>query len=256
MNKPFVLAVANRKGGTGKTTTVVNLAAEFAMRGARTLVIDLDTQGHAGLGLGVASRKGAPAAHHIFRFADWPLAEAVVASAYERLAVIPADQDFDCLGVEADTRRLSAQLQGEAFRDYDVILLDTPPSLDIILISAMSAAQGVLVPLTPHFLSAEGVRQLSRLFFRVASTLNPSLKLLGLLPVMVDRRVKLHNEVIAEMQREFGAHRLMRGVRPDIKLAEAFSMMKPISVYAPKSRGAMDYRLLAGDLSVLWGGAA
>lgn len=253
MREPYVLVVSNRKGGTGKTTSVVNLAAEWAARGIRTLVIDLDTQGHAGIGLGIVPGTGAATAHRLFLDPDFDLWSAAMPTDDACLACIPADPLFDGSGASREPDILAKALRraGGASR-FDVIIIDTPPSLDFLLTNAMAAADGVLVPMVPHALAAEGVKQLSRLFFRIATTVNPGLKMLGLLPVMVNSRVNHQRDVLRGVTRQFGAERVLRGIRSDIALAEAFASGKPIRSHAPRSRGAMDYFLLADELPRLW----
>lgn len=249
---PFVLSVSNRKGGSGKSTTVVNLAAEWAASGRRVLVVDLDTQGHAGLGLGLTAARGQPTAHDLFRRPEVDLIAAARPSAWPGLSCVPADPLFEGEGCR-DPDLLARQLRRpELAERFDLILLDTPPSLDFLLINALTAADGVLIPMLPHVLSAEGVSQLSRLFFRVARTSNPDLRLLGILPVMVNPRINHHQDSLAAVTRQFGAERMMRGIRSDIALAESFAAGQPARVYAPRSRGAMDYFLLAGDLAQVW----
>ena len=166
MAGPLIISVSNRKGGSGKSTTVVNLAAEWARRGARVLVIDMDTQGHAGLGLGITVPKGTPTVHHLFKDGGGDLCSAVIGTDWPNLSCVPADDLFDGVDFSPGLDVLSSQLRSADFqRNYDFIILDTPPSLDFILMNAMAAADGVLVPLLPHTLSAEGVKQLARLFF-------------------------------------------------------------------------------------------
>jgi len=253
LEESLVVSIANRKGGTGKTTTTVNLAAEFASRGFRVLVIDMDTQGHSALGLGVSAPAGAASVHRLFQDPTFELSQALLPTQLERVSLIPADQEYDAIAADQRPNLLAEQLRQEGLLErFDMILIDTPPSLDSILINAMQASHGVLVPLLPHFLSAEGVRQLIRLFFKVATGGNPRLKLFGLVPVMFDRRVRLHKEVLEDMRVQFGAQRVLRPIRADIRLAEAFASSKPVRDYAPKSRGAMDYHLLTEELLSFW----
>jgi len=256
MTEPFVLAVSNRKGGSGKTTTSVNLAAEWSSRGLRTLVVDLDTQGHAGFGLGITPVKGAPTAHDIFRAQGFDLSSAVLPTAWPNLWCAPADFLYDGTdgsGNGGEAGLLAARLRDPRIWDaYDIIVLDTPPSLDQVLLNAMAAADGVLIPMLPHALSAEGVKQLARLFYRVASSSNTGLKVIGLLPVMASGRINHHRSVIADVTKQFGPERVLRGIRADIQLAEAFAARRPIRAYAPRSRGALDYSLLADELAKLW----
>lgn len=254
--RPYVLMVCNRKGGTGKTTTAVNLAAELAARERRVLLVDLDTQGHAALGVGLpAPEKGTPTVHGLFGDPDRRLADAVRPTGYDRLWAAPADPLFDGIGVPGDPGRLARELRGADMAEaFDIVVLDTPPSLDIVSTNAMVAAHDVLIPVVPHALGLEGVHQLIRLIFRTASDANPDLRLLGLLPVMLDARVNLHRTIMQEIVKHFGAMRVFRGIRSDIRLAEAFHARQPIRAFAPKCRGALDYHHLADELARHWAG--
>jgi chromosome partitioning protein len=137
--------------------------------------------------------------------------------------------------------------------DYDLIVLDTPPSLDGLLLNALCAADRVLVPFVPHFLSGEGVRQLARVIFRVASRgMNDNLKVLGFVPVMLDARIGLHREVCEDLGQQFGRNRLLPGIRVDIRVAEAFGRGKPVRQHAANSRAAQDYAVVADAIERLW----
>jgi len=252
-----IVAVSNRKGGTGKSTTSVNLAAECGARGLRTLVVDLDTQGHAGLGFGVVARRSEPTVHDIFAHPGFDLLDAVRPTGCANVFLAPADQVFDGHALDRSPNALAQRLRAPAVVSrFDLIVLDTPPSLDVLLVNALAAADEVLIPMIPHGLSAEGVNQLSRLFFRIATTMNTDLKLVGVLPVMMNGHINHHRGVIDDIGRQYGANRVLRGIRSDIQLAEAFSARRPIRCYAPNSRGAADYQQLVDYLWPCWAGRA
>jgi chromosome partitioning protein len=252
MTRPYVLIISNRKGGSGKTTTVVNLAAEWAARGRRVLVIDLDTQGHSGFGLGIDQIKSGKSAHDLFNAPDFDIRDAVQATVWPNLWCVPADPLYDGIGASQDTLLLARQLRRPEMNSYDVIILDTPPSLDLVLTNAMAAADGILIPLQPHTLAAEGVKQVSRLFYKTVTTSNPGLKLVGLVPVMSSDRIGHHRAIIADISRQFGSERLLPPIRNDIQLAAAFAERQPIRHFAPRSRGTLDYYLLAEELANIW----
>ena len=244
-----IVVVTNRKGGTGKTTTSVNLAAECAALGQRVLLIDMDTQGHCAVGLGIVPAKDAPTAHSLFLSAEARLADAIHATAWPNLDLVPANPMFEHDSGAGEPTRLADALRGEGLIErYDLILIDSPPSLDGLLMNALCAAKRVLVPFVPHHLSAEGVRSLARVLFKVASGPNPELKLLAFLPVMLDRRIGHHRSVSEGVARQFGQERLLTGIRNDIKLAEAFGKRRPVRAYMPGCRGAEDYALAAREI--------
>jgi len=172
-----VLVVTNRKGGSGKTTTSVNLAAEFAALGRRTLLVDLDTQGHCAVGLDVPTSRDTPTVHHLFRDSKARLLDAVHPTNWPNLSLIPADPLFEHGMGTVGQLRLARAIADEELADrYDVIILDTPPSLDDLLLNALYAAKWVVVPFLPHHLSGEGIRSLIRVLFKVKSSVNSQLR--------------------------------------------------------------------------------
>jgi chromosome partitioning protein len=236
------IAVCNRKGGAGKTTTAVNLAVELAALDFRVLLVDLDSQGHCAVGLGVKVAMGDATAHAIFTDPLAKISNAVVATDYANLSLAPADQLFEHGSGVRDELRLHQSLSDPDIASrFDVVIVDTPPSLDLLLINALCAAKWVLVPYVPHPLSYEGIRQLMRVMFRVMSKQNPDLKILGFLPMTAAAHIRQHRTVTSDVSRQFGAHRVLSGIRSDIKLAEAFAVGKPVRAYAPSSRGAQDF---------------
>lgn len=249
-----VIAVCNRKGGAGKTTTSVNLAAELAHLGWRVLLLDLDSQGHCAVGLGHKVLPGDATLHALFNKPNARLIDAVRDTPFANLALAPADQLFEHGSGTRDEMLLAQALQDPAIAArFDVVIVDTPPSLDLLLLNALSAAHWVLVPFVPHPLSYEGVRQLMRVLFRIMSKQNPSLKLLGFLPMMSADHIRQHRSITSDVGRQYGAPRVLGGIRNDIKLAESFAAGLPARHYAPGSRGAQDYAALAVCLTQLLG---
>ncbi|MCW2284101.1 chromosome partitioning protein [Rhodoblastus acidophilus] len=245
----WVLAICNRKGGCGKTTTAVNLAAELGRRKIPTLLIDLDSQGHAGLGLGVVAHDRAKTVHALFSGETLDLDAALIASVAEHVHVLPADRAFEGANPHCDVRALDRLIRAPAIADrFRAVVLDTPPAYDPLLVNALAAADAALAPIVPHALSAEGVRQLLRIFYRIATTVKPDLDMIGVLPVMINERIRHHRAVIEEIARELGPEKLLPAIRMDIQLAESFSARVPACYYAPSSRGVQDYKVLMDHL--------
>jgi chromosome partitioning protein len=191
---------------------------------------------------------------HGFLAGRYTLRQALQKSVWPDLHLIPADPLFDHGAAGEGELKLNHALLAEGLGDdYDTIVIDTPPSLDNLLLNALCAADRVLIPFLPHYLSGEGVRQLARVLFRVSSRgLNERLRILGFLPVMVDLRIGQHRTVNASLAHQFGAARLLPGIRTDIKVAEAFAEGKPVREHAPHSRAAADYAAVVTALEAVW----
>ena len=243
-----ILAVANRKGGTAKTTTVVNLAAALAHRGLRVLLVDLDSQGHAGLGFGVRAAPGEPTVHDLYRgsgAAD--LARAVRTTVVPEVDVLPADRGFPGPDGTVAPLALATALKPVA-EAYAVTLIDTAPTADALLVNALASAQHVLVPTQLHHLAVDGVGQFARSYFRVATTLNPELRGLSIMPIQVDLRITMQREALERLEGRFGRERLLPGIRPDIALAEAFGREVPLRYFKPRSRAVQDFDVLCSHV--------
>ena len=249
---PRVIAVANQKGGVGKTTTAVNLGACLADLGYRTLVIDLDPQGNASTGLGINPR-ALDASMYDVLLNDVPLEDCIEGSAVRNLFVAPASLDLAGAEIElvpAFSRELKLRnAVGEVLDDYDYVLIDCPPSLGLLTVNAMAAATEVLVPIQCEYYALEGLGQLIRNVDLVKKNLNPRLEVSAIVLVMYDARTKLSDQVAAEVRGHFGT-KVCRNVVPrTVRLSEAPSFGQPIITFDASSRGAIAYRELAKEVS-------
>lgn len=249
---PRILAVANQKGGVGKTTTTVNLGAALADLGYRVLVVDLDPQGNASTGLGINIR-GLQASMYDVILSDVPIEDCVEASSVKNLFVAPASLDLAGAEIElvpAFSRelRLKHALQ-EVRDDYDYVLIDCPPSLGLLTINGMAAASEVLVPIQCEYYALEGLGQLMRNVGLVTKNLNPILDITTIVLVMYDARTKLSDQVAQEVRAHFGEKVCKIMIPRTVRLSEAPSFGQPITAFDPSSRGAVAYRELAREVS-------
>jgi len=249
---PRWLAVANQKGGVGKTTTAINLGAGLAELDYRTLIIDLDPQGNATTGVGVNPRNLETSMYDVV-INEVPIENCIEATAFRNLFVAPASLDLAGAEIElvpAFSRELRLRRALAAINDdYDFVLIDCPPSLGLLTVNGLAAAHEVLVPIQCEYYALEGLGQLLRNVELVRRSLNPDLDVSTIVLVMYDARTKLADQVVQEVRGHFG-DRVCRSVVPrSVRLSEAPSFGQPIMAFDPTSRGAIAYRELAREVS-------
>ncbi len=245
------IACANQKGGVGKTTTVVNLGSYLAIYGERVLIVDLDPQGNATSGLGL-DRNAIKGSIYDAVINGTSIRELTVEGPVEGLDVVPsavalAGAEVELAPLEGRERRL-ARLLDEVKADYDYILVDCPPSLGLLTVNALTAADSVLIPLQCEYYALEGLTQLLATLDLIRDHLNPELDIKGVVLTMFDGRTKLSADVAAEVRRHLVDHVFKTVIPRNVRLSEAPSHGQPISRYAPDSTGALAYAALADEV--------
>ena len=246
-----VIALANQKGGVGKTTTAVNLSAALAEKGKKILLIDSDAQGNATSGLGIKIEKGGKTLYNVITEEE-PMSSAIVKTAYDRLYVCPSDVELSGAEIELvdapdRAHRLKKALSGIK-NDYDFVLIDCPPSLGLVTLNALAAADTVLVPIQCEFYALEGLALLTGTIKRVKKSINPDIEFEGVLLTMFNGRSNLSIQVADEVKRYFREKVYKTVIPRNIRLSEAPGFGESVLTYDSRSKGAESYRALADEV--------
>jgi chromosome partitioning protein len=255
--RPRIIALANQKGGVGKTTTAINLGTALAAIGERVLIVDLDPQGNASTGLGIDRRDRNTSTYDVLA-GEAPLRDAVVATAVPRLHIAASTMDLSGLELELGHARDRAFRLRDAIAalnnnvdpplDYTYVLIDCPPSLNLLTVNAMAAADAILVPLQCEFFALEGLSQLLQTVEQVRSNLNPNLTIHGIVLTMFDSRNNLSSQVVADVRQFMGSKVYDTMIPRNVRISEAPSYGKPVLVYDLKCVGSEAYLKLATEV--------
>lgn len=248
------LAITNQKGGVGKTTTAVNLAACFAAVGQRVLLIDLDPQGNATTGCGIARHAVLPTVYELLLGMN-PFAQVKITTEF-KFDLLPANRnlagaEIELIQVEQREFRLRQALAAVA-QDYDVVLLDCPPALNLLTVNGLAAADALVIPMQCEYYALEGLSDLDKTWRKVRASLNPNLRIEGLVRTMVNAQSTLTQHVSQELERHFGALVYHTVIPRNVRVAEAPSYGKPVLAYDPNSKGALAYKALAQEMLSRW----
>lgn len=250
-NTCHVISIVNQKGGVGKTTTTINLAAGLALRNKTVLIIDSDPQGNASTGLGLHSGARGNTVYEVL-VDQLPLADAIAPTRVPGLSIVPSHIDLSSAELEIGmsegrTVRLKTALEA-IMSDYDYVLIDCPPSLSLLTVNALAASDSVLVPLQCEFFALEGLSQLLKTVEMAKASINPNLIIEGVMLTMYDKRNRLSAQVAADVRKHLGRAVFQTMIPRNVRVAEAPSFAKPVMMYAPESAGAIAYMALADEI--------
>ena len=237
------ILIANRKGGVGKTTTAINLATAFSLKDKKVLLIDLDTQSHLQYGFGYKK----PFKKGIHKALVFGKIDGIIQHTDFGIDLVPADINYDISSIPNKKNKLKNLLK-DIKKDYDICIIDTPPTSDILLKNSLVASDYVVVPMQTEYLGLVGAVQFLKMFYQTASNLNTNFKFLGVVPTLYNKSINEHNKIITKLKSTIGENRVLTPIRKDFELSKAFISGKPIFYHKSRSRGARDYKLLAHNI--------